>query len=496
MTIADTLYSAAQVRELERRALEGHGISGSALMARAGAGAFRVLRARFPRAKRIAVVCGSGNNGGDGYVIARLAKSAGLDVFVLALNNGARVPADANAARGEAEAAGVPIQPFSAESFRDADVIVDALFGTGVDRPLRDAHRAVVDTINAERKSVLAVDVPSGLHADTGAAMGAAVCAAVTVTFVGLKAGLFTGAGREHAGEILFDDLDLPASLYNGLNPLARKLSESSVAELIPPRSRDAHKGDSGHVLVVGGAQGMAGAARLCAEAAYRSGSGLTTVATHPNHAAGLNAGRPELLVHGVRAAAALKPLLASCTVIALGPGLGRASWSKALFRAALAAKKPTVVDADALNLLAGTTLKRGDWVLTPHPGEAARLLKTTTSDIQKNRPAAARALVKRYGGVCVLKGSGTLVATANDDSLRLCDRGNPGMASGGMGDVLAGVIAALLAQGLRASDAAELGVWLHASAGDAAAAQEGELGLLAGDLFPYLRSELRRLAS
>jgi NAD(P)H-hydrate epimerase len=494
MTIVDTLYSAAQVRELERRAAERHGLSGASLMARAGAAAFRVLRARFPRAKRVVVICGSGNNGGDGYIVAQLAKTAGLAPIVLASGDGARSPLDAITARKSAETAGVAVRSFAAEELRDADLIVDALFGTGVDRPLRDEYRAVVETINASLIPILAIDVPSGLHADTGAVMGAAIRAQATISFAGLKLGLFTGAGREHAGEILFDDLDVPSAAYVGLSSMARRLNEQTVTRLISRRARDAHKGSSGHVLVVGGAPGMPGAARLCGEAAYRSGSGLVTVATHPTHSAQISVGRPELLARGVRSAKELKPLLALSTAIALGPGLARDSWGKAMFRTALAAKRPTVVDADALNLLAATSTKRVDWVLTPHPGEAARLLKTTVAEIQKNRPAAVRALAKRYGGVCVLKGSGTLIGAAGEDDLWLCDRGNPGMASGGMGDVLTGIIAALIAQGLGSFDAAKLGVWLHATAGDAAA-QVGEIGTLASDLFDPLRTELNRLA-
>lgn len=494
MTIADTLYSAAHVRELERRADENHGISGAELMARAGAATFRVLRARFPRAKRIAVVCGGGNNGGDGYIVAQLAKKAGLDPIAFAFGGTTRASTDATSARAGAEKAGVAVKPFAAEGLHDADLVVDALFGTGVDRPLRDEYRAVVDAINAHRKSVLAIDVPSGLHADTGAVMGAAVRATVTVSFVGLKAGLFTGAGREHAGEILFDDLDVLPAAYESLVPIARRLNERTLSGLLPRRARDAHKGSFGHVVVVGGAPGMSGAARLCGEAAYRSGSGLVTLATHPTHAAVVGAERPELLVRSVRAAKDLKPFVTPSTVIALGPGLARDSWAKAMYRAAVAAKRPMVIDADALNLLAASPMKRSDWVLTPHPGEAARLLKTTTAELQQNRPAAVRALVRRYGGVCVLKGSGTLIGASGEDSLWLCDRGNPGMASGGMGDVLTGVIAALLVQGLSPLDAARLGVWAHAVAGDAAA-RTGELGMLASDLFDPLRHELNRLA-
>jgi NAD(P)H-hydrate epimerase len=253
------------------------------------------------------------------------------------------------------------------------------------------------------------------------------------------------------------------------------------------PRAADAHKGDFGHVLVVGGAPGMPGAARLAAEAAARSGAGLVSVATHAAHAAVLNNGRPELMVRAVDAPAQLADLLARATVVAVGPGLGRGAWGRALFEQVLESGLPLVVDADALNCLAADPLKRDDWVLTPHPGEAARLLQSASAAVQADRFAAVTELQARYGGVAVLKGAGTLVA-GGGVPLRLCALGNPGMASGGMGDVLTGVIAALRAQGLAPLEAACSGVCLHAGAADALAATRGERGLLAGDLIPEIR--------
>jgi NAD(P)H-hydrate epimerase len=237
----------------------------------------------------------------------------------------------------------------------------------------------------------------------------------------------------------------------------------------------------------------MSGAARLCGEAAYRGGAGLVTLATHPDHATTVSIDRPELLAYGVAAAKDLKPLVARATVVAIGPGLSQEAWAQAMFRNALAAKAPLVVDADALNLLAADPHKKDDWVLTPHPGEAARLLNVPTSQVQADRFAAARKIAHKFGGVCVLKGAGTLIASADD--LWLCDRGNPGMASGGTGDVLTGLIAALRAQGLAPLDAARLAVWVHAVAGDDAAA-DGQIGLVASDLFPHIRRRLNLLVS
>ncbi|HEY8555520.1 MAG TPA: NAD(P)H-hydrate dehydratase [Burkholderiales bacterium] len=489
MTLPTSLYSAAQVRELDRRAIETHGIPGAELMQRAGAAVYEALRVRFPRARRIAVVCGPGNNGGDGYVVARLAKEAGLEVSVLTLG---RPPAanDAAAMRVQAEAAGVPIAPFAASGFAGVDVIVDALLGTGLQRDVEGEWRGAIEAINASGRPVIAVDVPSGLNADTGAVMGAAVRASLTVSFIGLKAGVFTGDGPDHAGAVLFDDLGVPSAVYENLAPLAHRLAPEELRELVHRRPRNAHKGSFGHVLVVGGGRGMPGAARLCGEAALRAGAGLVTLAVHPENAAAA-AARPELLVYGIRSAEELAPLFARATVVALGPGLGTDAWARSVWEAALAAGRPLVVDADALNLLAESPRAVSDAVLTPHPGEAARLLASSSAAVQRDRFAAARALVARYRVPCVLKGAGSLVAC--EDRVWLCDRGNPGMASAGMGDVLTGVVAALRAQGLSAPDAARLGVWLHAAAGDDAAG-DGEAGLIASDLYPHLRARLRSL--
>jgi NAD(P)H-hydrate epimerase len=462
-------------------------------MQRAGAAAFDLLRTRWPRARRIAVVCGPGNNGGDGYVMARLARAAGLTVNALSLGAAEKMQGDAAAARKQCKSAGVSIRNFQADLLTGHDVIVDALLGTGLEREVDGEWRTAIEAINASRLPVLAVDVPSGLNADTGHVMGAAVRASATMSFIGLKAGLFTGTGREHAGEIFFNDLNVPPDIYARVPALVRRLTEISLHGLMPGRRRDMHKGDAGHVLVIGGDRGMPGAARLAGEAAYRAGAGLVMLATHPEHAAHIAAARPELIVHGVATPQELRPLLERADVIAVGPGLGQGEWGDALFGAALDAKLPMVVDADALNTLATDPLMHADWILTPHPGEAARMLGMSKAEIQADRFAAVHELVASFGGVCVLKGAGTLVASLYDGVVSVCDRGNPGMASGGMGDVLTGVIAGLRAQGLISPVAARLGVWLHAAAGDDAAAS-GQIGMLASDLFPHIRSRLNRL--
>jgi len=476
------LYTSAQTRELDRVAIERLGIPGDALMQRAGESAFHALRMLWPRAQSIAVVCGAGNNGGDAYVVARCAVLAGMRVRVMA----AAPPRSetARAARSAAEKGGVRIEA-AAGALDGAEVVVDGMFGTGLDRDLRDPWPEWVTRINDGRVPVLALDIPSGLNADTGAVMGAAVRAHATVSFIGLNLGLFTGAGREHAGRILYADLDLPRELSAAVQPAALRITARAALADLPPRARDAHKGSAGRVLVVGGERGMSGAARMAGEAAARVGAGLVIVATRAAHADVLNAGRPELMVRAAESAAELRELAGTADAIALGPGLGRGEWSRLAFAAALEAGPFMVVDADGLYHLAQEPLQRPDWVLTPHPGEAARLLGCRTEDVQADRPAAVREVVRRYGGICVLKGSGTLVA--GEGPLALCDRGNPGLASGGTGDVLTGVIAGLRAQGLAAASAARGGVWLHASAGDRAA-RDGEAGTLATDLLPWIR--------
>lgn len=474
------LYTADQARAVDRRAIDELGIPGYALMQRAGQAAFEALQRHWPQARRLCAVCGSGNNGGDGLVVARLAKACGLQASVVLLGNGPREGGEAAQALADWRAAGGELIAFEG-ALPEADVYVDGLFGTGLTRPPEGVWAQAIDALAG--RAVLALDVPSGLDADTGAAPGAVVNAGLTVSFILRKRGLYTGAGPDCAGERLFADLGVPDSARADC---AAGAFLRQAPRALPARRRAAHKGDNGHVLIVGGAPGMSGAARLAGEAALRTGAGLVTVATHPGHAGWLNVGRWELMVRGVADAGELGGLLEQADVIAIGPGLGREPWGRGLWQRVLDARCPLVVDADALNLLADMPSERGGWVLTPHPGEAGRLLGRSTAQVQADRFAAVEALGRRYGGTCVLKGAGSLVRAAGVTTV--CGAGNPGMATAGMGDVLTGVIAGLLAQGMEPAEAAREGVCLHAAAGDAAAA-EGERGLLAGDLIAHLRS-------
>ncbi|MFQ5994225.1 MAG: NAD(P)H-hydrate dehydratase [Acidiferrobacterales bacterium] len=496
MRLPEALYYAEQTRQLDRVAIEGRGIGGYALMQRAGQAALMALRQRWPRAKRLAVVCGPGNNGGDGYVLARLACDAGLIPVVMALGDRARVRGDARTARDALEKVGVKVEGFAPVRVQESDVIVDALFGTGLEREVRNEWRAAIETLNAlPQIPLLSIDIPSGLHADTGRVLDVAVRAQVTVTFIGLKTGLFTGEGPEYGGEVVFDDLQVPADIYSEVTPAAFRITERALTGILAPRPRMWHKGDAGHVAVIGGAEGMPGAARLAGEAAYRAGAGLVTLVTHQSHAAHINSNCPELLVHAASDARALRLAVRRANVLAIGPGLGQSSWGREMLTAVLDIPLPKVVDADALNLLAADPVKRSDWILTPHPGEAARLLDTTTNMVQAQRFEALHRLTERFGGVVVLKGAGTLISDGRD-RVWLCDAGNPGMATGGMGDVLTGIVAALSAQDLKAIDAARVGVWVHAIAGDDAVVKNGEIGLMASDLMCFVRRRLNQLST
>ncbi|MEO8809094.1 MAG: NAD(P)H-hydrate dehydratase [Rhodanobacter sp.] len=477
------LYTVQHVREIDRAALAALGITGIELVRRAATAAFASLRRHWPQVRRICVHCGPGNNGGDGFLLAVLAREAGLQVDVVALTPDSR--GDAAEARTTWEKGGGQVQAWELHhALPVAELHVDALYGTGLDRAPGPAAARLIECIHGGGVPVLALDVPSGLNANTGECPGAAVRANLTITFIANKRGLHTGQAANHVGVLELATPGVPGHVF-AQSPIDATLLAPGW---LPPRQRDANKGDCGHVLVIGGGHGMAGAVHLAGESALRAGAGKVSVATRKEHVSALNAARPELMAHGVGGASALKSLLEQADVLALGPGLGSTAWAHALWLTALARAKPMVLDADGLNLLAKEP-RRFDapTVLTPHPGEAARLLRVQVADIARDRFAAARALSTRYAAVVVLKGAGSLIADP-DGRLDVCPWGNPGMASGGMGDLLTGIIAALLAQGCDAWQAACLGVGLHARAGDCAA-RAGERGLLASDLLAPLRA-------
>jgi len=485
------LYDAAALRVIEAAAL-AHTSDATTLMQRAGLAGWRTLLAHWPQARRFVVVCGPGNNGGDGYVLATQALASGRDAVVVRIESHAPRTDAAKAMCAAFEAAGGRILAF-AGALPAADIVVDAVFGIGLSRAPDDATTALIEAINAAGVPVLALDAPSGLSGDRGSAEGLAVRATRTLQLLAPQIGLQTGDGPDHAGVLSLASLGVDAECFVGAHAQARRIDAHDLAHWLRPRPRNAHKGSHGRVLCIGGDHGTGGAVLLAAGAALRAGAGLVEVATQGVHVAPLLARWPEAMVRRTDNVSALAGALVAADVIALGPGLGQGSWGHALFDetldAATAGGTPLVLDADALNLLAARprALPAGV-VLTPHPGEAARLLDTDTAAIQHDRPAAVRALAARWNAVVVLKGAGTLVCAPGGPPW-LIAAGNPGMATGGMGDVLTGVIAALRAQGFAAEHAAACGALLHAVAGDTAARTSGERGLLPGDLIDVLRA-------
>lgn len=484
------LHSADQVRDLDARLIAA-GTPGLELMRRAAHAAWRALRRRWPDVNALTVLAGHGNNAGDGYLLAALALRAGWSARVLAVGEPGRLRGDAARAQAEALEAGVAITPWRAAAPLGG-VLVDALLGTGLNGAAREPHASAIAAMNASGLPILAVDIPSGLCADTGAAPGAVARAQLTVTFIGLKFGLFSGIGPDVVGELVFDDLRAAPALVAATPCVARRLEAPDVPRLAPRRPTD-HKGRFGHLLVVGGERGTGGAGLLAAEMALRGGAGLVSLATRLENTAAALARCPEIMAVGLASANQLLALAERASHLVVGPGLGQGAWSHSLLSAAAACARPQVWDADALNLLAaGRVSAPVDAILTPHPGEAARLLGVDTRAVQADRRGAALELARRYRAVVVLKGAGSLVA-APDGRLALCDQGHPAMAGAGLGDVLAGLLGALRAQGLAAFDAARLGVWLHARAGVRLAA--GGRGLAASDMIPVIRELLEEHA-
>ena len=491
------LYTAAQVQRLDKCAIEDHGIPGINLMELAGSRVFEQAVLKFPESRNWLIFCGGGNNGGDGYIVARLAGEAGLNVVVCALKSMDSLSGDAAEAALRWREAGGETRSWPVPDIDRYDLLVDALLGTGLDRAPVGHYGDAIELINRTVAGVVAVDIPSGLNADTGQVMGKAVEADLTVTFIGRKRGMYTAHGPDFAGSIKFSDLQTPDSVRDSVTGSGILIRENIIRENLPPRRRNSHKGSFGWVLGVGSNTGMSGALRLCGEAALRSGAGKVTLATHPAHADLLNLTCPELMVRGIERQEQLHNLLQQVDVVATGTGLGQDSWAEELFRVCLKTKARVVLDADGLNILADLftemvdgDIPLGNWILTPHPAEAGRLLGIQAGEIQHDRVRRAQQLAQSYDAVVVLKGCGTVIADQNG-RYAICPLGNPGMASAGSGDVLAGVIAALLAQGLSLWEAATTGVVAHAWAGDIAAGLLGERGMLATDIMQQLPTVL-----
>lgn len=481
----NALYRCEHIRTCEQQAQSIYHLNEHELMTQAGTEAFFFVKNKFPKVQHIAVFCGAGNNAGDGYVLARLAHEHGLSVIVYQCKAIEDLPSCAQHAASMAIAAGVDCQSADEPLDSDVELIVDALLGIGLKGVVHGVIASAIHQINSSGLPIISLDVPSGLNADTGLVESFCVKATATITFIARKAGMYTLDGPDYCGEIHCRELQLEHCIAK-IKPFATLLCDSTQPLSLIPRKKNSHKGDYGHVLIIGGGPGMPGAVSLAAKAAMRTGAGAVSIATWPEHAKGALPIIPEAMVWGINTAEELAPLLARATVCVVGPGLGESDWARSLFLAAMTSQLPMVIDASALRLLAEHPQVDDNWILTPHPGEAASLLSCPAKTIQMDRYQAAAAIQQQYGGVVVLKGTGTVIQTAERTTF-VCTKGNPGMATAGMGDVLSGIIAALCAQGLSLSEAAKLGVWVHAVAGDVRAHSFGEAGLLASDLLDIL---------
>jgi len=496
------LYSAQQVSKMDEQA-QTHGINGFELMKQAGEAAFAVLLNEYAHVRNLLVLCGAGNNGGDGFVIARLAHEHGLEVHVASLVEPKQLKGSAALAATDAIQAGVKITLLNDFMWPDEDLstsslVVDALLGTGLERNVEGALARVIQELNLQPCPVFAVDVPSGLNATSGAIMGVAVKADLTLTMIAYKQGLFTGQGPHCCGDVRLATLSVPKTIRQ--KETSTHLLNWSVMRTSPwfaGRSLHAHKGQFGHVLIVGGDHGYGGAAMLAAMSALRSGAGLVSVATRSEHIPAILARCPEVMVRAVESGQDLLPLLNQADVVVLGPGLGQKAWGQQLFQQVMAFDQPLLLDADGLNLLAQNAIKynlnQRVSILTPHPGEAARLLGSTSADVNQDRFTAVKRLSEEFNSTVVLKGAGSLVCSQQQVSV--CNQGNPGMATAGTGDVLSGICGSLLAQGREwlphdVHAIAVSGVCLHGAAGDEAAKQ-GQVSMLASDVIDGLRSLL-----
>lgn len=478
------LYDARQARALDRFTIDELKIPALTLMTRAGEAAMRVLQQYWRGKRRVVLVCGGGNNAGDAYVLARLLNKNAYEVSLIQIGSTAKLSHEAQTCFDAMRESGIePHQRW--HDLSNADLIVDALFGVGLDREVSGEFANAIQNINRAGCPVLSLDVPSGLNSSTGQIMGVAANADVTVSFMTAKLGLFTGSGPDYTGQFVLDDLDIPVLAYEKIEPVAQTLTHKRVAALLGARSRTGHKGNHGHAVIIGGAFGYRGALILAGEAAARSGAGLVSLIGYADGPELVTMERPELMFRGISKPEEMSSFLSKASVIAIGPGLGRNDAAMARFATVLQANKPLVVDADALSLLAAEPCARPNWVLTPHPGEAASLLNCQVADVQSDRVAAAQEIQSRYGGAVILKGAGSIIVTNGLPEVLL--HGNPGMGSGGMGDVLTGVVAGLIAQGLEPSAATRLGACVHGRAADRAAL-DGERGLLARDLMPHIR--------
>ncbi|WP_114417264.1 NAD(P)H-hydrate dehydratase [Marinospirillum perlucidum] len=494
------LYSAASAAAIDQQVIAA-GTPGFELMQRAAKAAWQLLRQRWPKAERISVFCGGGNNGGDGLLLALLAQEAGKTVRLWITGDPSAYIGEAAEAWAAVQAAGLQPEAGEPELLDQDEVLVDALLGIGLQGEVRGRIKEWIEILNASSTPILALDTPSGLLVDEGAVAGCAVKAQLTLTFIVLKPGLFTGQGPAFAGRVFWADLSITQEQIEE-EPLAWLQAREEGQKLLKPRQADGHKVSHGRLLIVAGQTGMGGAALLAAQAALRSGAGMVKLLTAADNVMPVLVSQPELLVEAWQQdpealTEQLEENFRWADALLIGPGLGQGAVAQHLWETSWLFSGPCLVDADALNLCAAgvkpsAQLATDNWVITPHPGEAARLLGWSGAEIQKNRLQAVRLLALQTGAVSLLKGAGSCCQRPDEITGEsylplICPFGNAGMGVAGMGDLLSGCIAALLAQGLHASQAAALGMRIHAQAGDKAAGDQPR-GLLPSDLLPFLR--------
>tara|TARA_B100001175_G_scaffold121199_1_gene103164 strand:- start:122 stop:1636 length:1515 start_codon:yes stop_codon:yes gene_type:complete len=500
------LYTASETRKIDNLAIKEKGISGYSLMQMAAEFTLDVILREFSPVEELIIFCSKGKNSGDGFLLGSFAKEFGLEVTIVMSNTSNVIKGVSRKAFEEMKDAKVKIiSTKSVEKLKVSNktVIVDALIGTGLKGNLRKNIKESILALNklGVKLPVLSLDIPSGVNPDTGDADDIAVYADITATFVAQKRGCFTSVGKKFSGEIIYSDLEIPKNLFSKITSTSYVVDyEDSISKVVY-REQDAHKGHFGNVVIVGGDRGLGGAGLLSSRAAVYSGAGLTSLVTRPEHVSASLVSCPEVMVKGVDSGQDIEEHLVKPDVIAIGPGLGQSAWSEQMIQRVFweAEKRDVsvIMDADALNLL--TKLKLSSnlpkrLILTPHPGEAARLLNTSVAVIESNRFSAAAKIQKKFNATVVLKGSGTVICHKSGGTQKwgICDSGNPGMATGGMGDVLTGIIAGLLAQGLTLKEAAEAGVDIHAKAADQASLEFGEAGLTSSDVINELKYLLK----
>ncbi|MFH1976174.1 MAG: NAD(P)H-hydrate dehydratase [Pseudomonadota bacterium] len=511
------IVTADEMREMDKATID-FGLPGRILMENAGRGAAQTLISRFAdiAGKKVGVLAGRGNNGGDGFVIARCLVRKGIDVIVYLLSKASLVKGDALANLEMLYPLGIPVieipdgKTFHSNrvSMRHRDIWVDAIFGTGLKSDVGGYIKDVMIFINGLKKHVLAVDIPSGIDSETGQVRGECIRACATTTFGYAKTGHYLYPGADYSGEIEIIDIGIPTLIADRISPKQHLLSNEIIGSYLKPRDKDAHKGSAGHLFIVSGSPGKTGAAVMTATAAMRAGAGLVTIGVPKS----LNPVIESMVLEAMTCPLpensegflsessfdAIMHNLAGKKCLAMGPGLGTDPSTKNLVMKILRELKiPVVLDADGLNLLAGETrlLKKlkVPAVLTPHPGEMSRLAGIEIAEVQQNRVACARNFAREFNVYLVLKGAGTVIAHP-DGRVFINPTGNPGMASGGMGDILTGIIAGFIAQGYPVEEAAQIGVYLHGAAGDDLAQNMGPFGFLASDLLKSIPAQIGRI--